>query len=65
MVARLVDIDPDGDYDIKETCKILDIHRNTLRRYTKENKLAFEIRLADNKTLYKGREIQRLFYTRI
>ena len=52
-------------YTIGETCKILGIHRNALRRYTNSGKLAFEVRKIDEKTLYRGRDLRKLITTTI
>lgn len=65
MVTTLPAIDPRRDYTIGETCTMLDIHRNTLRRYTRENKIRARIRTADGKVLYRGRDIEKLVTTTI
>lgn len=65
MVTELRDIDLGRYYTIAETCSLLGIHRNTLRRYTGQNKIAAEVRKADGKSLYLGRNIQRLVMTTI
>ena len=63
MVTELVGIDLGRAYTINETCAMLDIHRNTLRRYTRQNKIKALNRPADNKTLYRGRDIEKLVKT--
>ena len=65
MVTRLENVEPDGAYTIKETCAMLDIHRNTLRRYTQQNKIPAMVREADGKVLYRGRDIKRIVTTKI
>lgn len=65
MVAKLPEIEAGRLYTIGETCTMLDIHRNTLRRYTQQNKIKARIRLSDGKVLYRGRDIQRLVTTTI
>lgn len=46
-------------YEIKEACVILDISRNTLRRYTEANLIRATVRVCDMKTLYRGSELRR------
>ncbi len=65
MVSELVGVEPSKLYDIGETCAMLDIHRNTLRRYTQQNKIKVVVRKADGKTLYRGSEISKLVLTTI
>lgn len=65
MVTVVPEIDKEGFYGITDTCKLLGIHRNTLRRYTGQNKIGYVIRKADGRTLYKGSEIIRLITTNI
>lgn len=65
MVARVTDIDDDADLTIQQTCVVLGIHRNTLRKYTHESRIAVEVRAADGKQFYKGCEIKRFANTRI
>lgn len=65
MVTKLPEIDPGRDYTIGETCILLDIHRNTLRRYTRQNKIKARTRVADGKALYRGEDIEKLVTTTI
>ncbi len=65
MVTELAGIDLGRDYTIGETCALLGIHRNTLRRYTSQNKIAMAVRKADGKILYRGRDIEKLVYTTV
>jgi len=65
MVTKLADIDLGGVYTIGETCTLLGVHRNTLRRYTRQNKITAQVRKADGKVMYRGRDIERLVKTTI
>ena len=65
MVSELNGVEPSRLYTIAETCAMLGIHRNTLRRYTKQNKIAAMVRVADGRILYRGRDIKRLAITTI
>lgn len=65
MVTELNGVDPDKLYDIGQTCVLLDISRNTLRKYTKQNKIKMVIRKADGKVFYFGSEMKRLVLTTI
>lgn len=60
MVTELTGVDLDKNYTIGETCAMLEINRNTLRKYTRQNKIPMLVREADGKTLYRGRDIERL-----
>lgn len=65
MVSELTGVEPARFYTIGETCELLGIHRNTLRRYTRQNKIKMIVRKADGKTLYQGRELYRLVLTTV
>ena len=65
MVTRVPDIKDTDLFTIGETASLLGVHRNTLRRYTKDRKIDAEIREADGKALYRGRDIKRLVTTTI
>ena len=64
MVANIT-VEDGRAYSISETCKLLGIHRNTLRRYTKDGRIASETREFDGRTLYRGAEIKRIVLTTI
>ena len=65
MVTMLPEIEPGRLYTIGETCTMLGIHRNTLRTYTRQNKIKARVRVVDGKTLYRGRDIEKLVATTI
>lgn len=44
-------------YSVTETCKILGIHRNTLRRYTDKGKIRLGVRKSTSRKFYLGSEI--------
>lgn len=54
---------PTRRYTIKETCEILDIHRNTLGRKTKEGEIRVNYRKAGSKVrpFYLGKDIMRFW----
>ena len=54
---------PTRRYTIKETCEILDIHRNTLHRKTMEGEIKGVFRQAGKKvkTYYLGKDIIRFW----
>ena len=65
MVRELTGVETARFYTIGEACAMLAIHRNTLRRYTRQNKIRMVVREADGKVLYQGRELYRLVLTMI
>jgi predicted site-specific integrase-resolvase len=48
-----------GRYTMTETCKALDIHRNTLRRWVQAGKMKVKFRRIDNRKVIEGKEIKR------
>ena len=48
-----------GRYTITETCKVLGIHRNTLRRWLQAGKMKVKFRRIDNRKVIEGAEIKR------
>lgn len=48
-----------GRYTITETCKVLGIHRNTLRRWVQAGKMKVKFRRIDNRKVIEGAEIKR------
>lgn len=48
-----------GRYTMTETCKVLGIHRNTLRRWLQAGKMKVKFRRIDNRKVIEGAEIKR------
>lgn len=48
-------------YTSTQACAALGIHRNTLHRYALQGKIRSIFRKADNRRLYTGAEIKRLW----
>lgn len=48
-----------GRYTMTETCKVLGIHRNTLRRWLQAGKIKVKFRRIDNRKVFEGREIKK------
>ena len=61
MVSEQPSIKPAGRYSISETCKLLGIHRNTLRRYTDAGEIRCVVRKSTWKKYYTGLEILRFW----
>ena len=61
MVSEQPLIKPAGRYSISETCKLLGIHRNTLRRYTDAGEIRCVVRKSTWKKYYTGLEILRFW----
>ena len=43
-----------GRYTMTETCKVLGIHRNTLRRWLQAGKIKVKFRRIDNRKVFEG-----------
>lgn len=52
-------------YTVMQTCKILGIHRNTLRRYTESGAIQLGIRKSTTKKFYLGSEILRFWQSHL
>lgn len=50
-----------GRYTVTETCKALGIHRNTLRRWLQAGKIHCKFRKLDNRKVFEGREIKKVW----
>ena len=48
-----------GRYTMTETCKVLGIHRNTLRRWLQAGKMKVKFRRIDNRKVIDSAEIKR------
>lgn len=48
-------------YSITQAAKILGIHRNTLRGYTKEGKIKFGVHKNNDRLFYSGYEIVKFW----
>jgi DNA-binding transcriptional MerR regulator len=59
------DVNPASRYSISQTCTILGMHRNTLRRLTSMKRIKCGVRKATNRKFYTGREITRFWYQEI
>lgn len=44
-----------------ETCKVLGIHRNTLRRWLQAGKIKVKFRRIDNRKVFEGKEIKKVW----
>jgi len=50
-----------GRYSVMETCAALEIHRNTLCKWTREGKIKCGIRRVTNRLFYTGAEIKKVW----
>lgn len=57
MVTELPKVQPGSRYTVTETCKLLGIHRNTLRKYTDAGRIKSGVRKSTAKKFYLGSEI--------
>lgn len=56
MIRTRPQVDPDRNYNIKEVCDLLNIHRDTLRKYTDTEAIVC-IRITSREIYYTGAEI--------
>ncbi|MBD5427315.1 MAG: helix-turn-helix domain-containing protein [Treponema sp.] len=54
-------VNPAARYSIEETCKLLSIHRNSLRKYTAEGRIKAGIRKSTGRRFYLGSEISKFW----
>lgn len=52
-------------YGVTDTCKLLGIHRNTLRKYTDEGKIKCGFRRETARKFYLGSEIRRFWVAQL
>lgn len=57
MVTEQPQVHPNSRYTVTETCKLLGIHRNSLRKYTDEGRIKSGVRKSTAKKFYLGSEI--------
>lgn len=50
-----------GRYTVTETCKALGVHRNTLRRWVRAGKIHCKFRRIDNRKVFEGKEIKKVW----
>ena len=50
-----------GRYTMTETCKVLGIQRNTLRRWLQAGKIKDKFRRIDNRKVFEGSEIKKVW----
>lgn len=61
MTGIQPNVRPAGRYTINETCELLGIHRNTLRRYSANGLIRYNIHKSTMGKFYTGLEILRFW----
>jgi predicted site-specific integrase-resolvase len=61
LVAEQPNVSKDGRYCIKDTCRHLGIHRQTLRKYTDMGIIKCRLRQGGKTKFYLGSEILRFW----
>lgn len=56
---------PTGRYNVTQTCKLLGIHRNTLRNYTNSGVIKCGFRRENYRKFYEGRELTRFWKSQV
>ncbi len=57
MVSKEPNVQPNSRYTVTETCKLLGIHRNSLRKYTEAGRILAGVRKSTARKFYLGSEI--------
>lgn len=57
MVTEQPKVEPHSRYTVTETCAILGIHRNSLRKYTDNGRIKCGVRKSTAKKFYLGSDI--------
>lgn len=65
MVSLEPHVNMSARYSIDETCKLLGVHRHTLRIYTNDGKIRCGIRRGTARKFYLGSEIIRFWRAQI
>ena len=61
MTAEEPKVNATGRYDVTRTCSALEIHRNTLRRYTEQGLIKCGFHKGTARKFYLGSEIIRFW----
>lgn len=65
MISTPPQVAKTGTYSIGQTCEILDIHRQTLKRYTEAGYINARHRRVGSRIFYTGMEILRFWRVEI
>lgn len=57
MVTEQPTVQPNSRYTVTKTCKLLGIHRNSLRKYTQTGRIKAGVRKSTARKFYLGSEI--------
>ena len=61
MTSEQPRVNPAGRYSVKDTCRLLGIHRNTLLNHTKAGDIKASYRKANRSKFYTGMEITKFW----
>lgn len=61
MTSDKPKVNPAGRYSVKNTCRLLGIHRNTLLNHTKAGDIKASYRKANHSKFYTGMEITKFW----
>lgn len=61
MTAEEPKVTETGRYNVTETCAILGVHRNTLRRYTELGQIKVGFRRTSARKFYTGKDILKFW----
>ena len=65
MTTNEPKVNPNSRYSTEETCRILSIHRNSLRKYTAEGRIKAGVRKSTGRRFYLGSEISKFWSKQI
>jgi predicted site-specific integrase-resolvase len=61
MTTEQPKVNPTSRYSVTETCILLGIHRNSLRKYTAEGRIKMGVRKSTIRKFYLGSEIMKFW----
>ena len=61
MVTEMPEVTPSSRYTVMETCRLLGIHKNSLRKYTLTGRIKAGTRMSTAKKFYLGSEILKFW----
>ena len=65
MVTEMPEVNPTSRYSVTETCRLLGIHKNSLRKYTITGRIKAGTRMSTAKKFYLGSEILKFWQRQV
>ncbi|MCH5346224.1 MAG: helix-turn-helix domain-containing protein [Muribaculaceae bacterium] len=65
MVTEMPKVQPHSRYNVTQTCRLLGIHRNSLRKYSETGRIKFGVRKSTGRRFYQGNDIIKFWTSQI